>query len=835
MRRLALPLAAIAAVSVLIVACQEDRSSPTSPVIGEPAGLISDGSTGGNEDFFFLPPLLPNPSRDPNFGDKMFNAYLSPRVEICQLDAEDGSCLSPQPPDFPIIFTMHDGPGSVIQVEDEHYHVNWHTDVVQLNTTAFYRIQVFGTATALLGFADVDPIESKKELKNLKTSESIPLKDGRTMPIKFRIEEGAICNALLGTLPGVDCSDATAQSVGNEGGTTTVPSKVATGVAEPNWLDAVIEGGGPEEVTFIITKVNGNGNGGGGIEQISGPCFPTVSMEEEPACYQYTTDPELGPYVDDPFNVWLEGQVIAAQCINQAVIDEGRDDEFMLFQYDPDFVGLPEFPNGIKPLPTSSAADGELDCTDFSFAQLGDSPLARFARASLQVISQPLAKLFGPEVLFARHKTAGMGGLPTSFSPSNIGWARALEMSGTAGSLSGYLGVALNDPITIDIIEFPVDPDAPGEKPVPVDGVPVTFSVPGNGVLTDANNPGSSGNPLTINTVSGESSVIWTLASNLPAGDQVLTAQAAAYNGPVTFTATANELPDLIVETLTHSPTNPTTSDNILFTAVVKNVGVGPATPSTLMFKIGGETPGFPATLFAVPALDPGETYTAERQLSLMAQGYINTATADYNDDVPESDETNNTTTDTYSVTEAAVVTCGSDFPPTLFGQISEFPADAGLGNPDLECAAAGVVGTDFVVYVKFVSGTFNDTTFTDVHLDTDQNTATGWSGIDASNNDSALMGTDFIIRGGANTYTGTTAEVWQGTGPNTLVKTADVAGAYSFFADGFTVTIPLSDLGSDDGILNFKVTTALQLSAASWTGIKDYLTDVGTAPGTVN
>jgi hypothetical protein len=108
---------------------------------------------------------------------------------------------------------------------------------------------------------------------------------------------------------------------------------------------------------------------------------------------------------------------------------------------------------------------------------------------------------------------------------------------------------------------------------------------------------------------------------------------------------------DLIVQSLTHSPASPTTADTITFTAVVKNIGTNPAPASTLMFKIGGETPGTEETLFSVPLLAPGQTFQVQRQATLIAQAYINTATADYTGVVSETNETNNTTTDSYTVT----------------------------------------------------------------------------------------------------------------------------------------------------------------------------------------
>jgi hypothetical protein len=113
-----------------------------------------------------------------------------------------------------------------------------------------------------------------------------------------------------------------------------------------------------------------------------------------------------------------------------------------------------------------------------------------------------------------------------------------------------------------------------------------------------------------------------------------------------------NELPDLIIESLTHAPANPTTSDKIIFTAVVKNVGSGAAGPSILALKVGGETN--PKT-FSVPALRPGQEKAVGRtEVLRTAQRYRNTATADFSNQVRESDETNNQKTDDYQVQGSA-------------------------------------------------------------------------------------------------------------------------------------------------------------------------------------
>jgi alpha-tubulin suppressor-like RCC1 family protein len=93
---------------------------------------------------------------------------------------------------------METGPGpETVRVvpEEEHYIVNWHTDEILTNFPLqegeHYRIRVL-VGGQLLGFADVAVVNSRNELKNVDTDQLIPLKDGRTLPIKFRIEEGAL-------------------------------------------------------------------------------------------------------------------------------------------------------------------------------------------------------------------------------------------------------------------------------------------------------------------------------------------------------------------------------------------------------------------------------------------------------------------------------------------------------------------------------------------------------------------------------------------------------------------------------------------------------------------
>ena len=168
------------AVSVLLMlalsmACR-DQQSVTSPGSPRIAGAIFDGSqTNGNPHFFFLPPMVSQPT----FSGAL-NANVAPRVQICILNG--AAC---DPGISPI------NPGTV-QLDGDHYLVNWNTGATDVSTSLMYRIQVFA-AGELLGFADVQPVTNGSQLKNLKTGDIIGLVDGRTLPIRFRIENGALC------------------------------------------------------------------------------------------------------------------------------------------------------------------------------------------------------------------------------------------------------------------------------------------------------------------------------------------------------------------------------------------------------------------------------------------------------------------------------------------------------------------------------------------------------------------------------------------------------------------------------------------------------------------
>jgi len=147
------------------------------------ANKILDGANKGNKNFYFLPPMVSSPTFS-----GVFTPSLNPKVKIYALDGSDII--------EPAIAVFDSSNGLTTDLIEEHYKVNWNTNDYNLDDQITYRIQILVDAV-VLGYADVDLVSGGNELKNVDTGEYIALKDGRTLPISFRIEEGAVINALL--------------------------------------------------------------------------------------------------------------------------------------------------------------------------------------------------------------------------------------------------------------------------------------------------------------------------------------------------------------------------------------------------------------------------------------------------------------------------------------------------------------------------------------------------------------------------------------------------------------------------------------------------------------
>jgi hypothetical protein len=351
---------------VMFGACKDERAI-TKPA--EPSFALSDGSNGGNPHFFFLPPIV----GQPNFSGT-FNSQLTPVVQICQLNVALQTCAG-----APF------SPGAVqLNGAAQQYQVNWNTDPSTLVAGLVYRLTVL-VAGQPLGFADVEPVSSGSQLKNLKTGDVFGLLDGRTLPLKFRIELGA-----FGTNCVTDCAEAT---VTNDGGTVVTNTGFAGAQFPAGWLAS----SSPVIVTIErVTTIDG-----ATINDAASPrCIP-LAVEFAPdqfeGCYRFKTLP----------SATFAKFVTVGICI-PATVPAADHDAIQLFSV--------EEPVGSEPIirQLQNVPAPFVSCEGFTSTPLPTGLLGSFPGRLLRQVE----RLLGPEPAYAFH--LGAGGSTCCFS--RIGW-----------------------------------------------------------------------------------------------------------------------------------------------------------------------------------------------------------------------------------------------------------------------------------------------------------------------------------------------------------------------------------------------------------------------------
>ena len=380
-------LAMVFLLSMLVVGCQ-DRPTATGPS-GEttPPGdlnfLIVDGAhAGGNPDFFFLPPLQPSPLRNRNFDRGKFNPNLMPVVKICDgIALNVFECAVPLKKNGkPVVFNAVRGWDRLPDwIDPEQYHVLWQTRDYNLSTTKTYRILV-KVGSTLLGYLDIKPTNQLlSALRITAGGQDVGWLDDWVVPIRFRIEQGALCAP--GTL---DCTGTTA--VGATADTVVLPSKLAAVVIP---VGAV---GANDTVTIVIAQQAPPSGSGG-------KCLPGNLVQSQ-GCYHFSTVPANYPF---------HAPVRIEACVNVELVPAEKRDLLLLYKYNT--------ADGLVALPRADTT--EIDCSNFVLGAADLNAPTSLAGTVLRGAQRFLADLVSPPALHAATMATppkGLGGLAGSFS-----------------------------------------------------------------------------------------------------------------------------------------------------------------------------------------------------------------------------------------------------------------------------------------------------------------------------------------------------------------------------------------------------------------------------------
>ncbi|HJH29023.1 MAG TPA: hypothetical protein C5S51_04935, partial [Methanosarcinaceae archaeon] len=113
--------------------------------------------------------------------------------------------------------------------------------------------------------------------------------------------------------------------------------------------------------------------------------------------------------------------------------------------------------------------------------------------------------------------------------------------------------------------------------------------------------------------------------------------------------ASAETSPDIVVQDITWSPTNPSLGDTVTFTTTIKNQGNGTSNAGQIYFYLDGLVS--PLTHKSFTTINADSTTTVSFTWVAQAGLHSFKAVADKENSIPESDETNNENTVEFSST----------------------------------------------------------------------------------------------------------------------------------------------------------------------------------------
>lgn len=226
---------------LVLVSCQDLAESPLDGPgsTHESALSLHDARIGGSAGFYFLPPMVSEPS-----AIGVPDMDRAPRVEICQKDLSNATC-SP--------FATYEG--ASVSVHGHHYQAQWSGRETGVVLDTPYRVSVHVGAVEL-GYVDVRFVGNMRAGRG--HSELIFVSKNRTIPIRFRIEEGAVVAAVEAdecTVDGVAILDCDVQEATPDAETTATVLEPETG--DVAGILIIPPGAVPENALVVMKHLGG--------------------------------------------------------------------------------------------------------------------------------------------------------------------------------------------------------------------------------------------------------------------------------------------------------------------------------------------------------------------------------------------------------------------------------------------------------------------------------------------------------------------------------------------------------------------------------------------------
>ncbi|MEO7668743.1 MAG: thrombospondin type 3 repeat-containing protein, partial [Polyangia bacterium] len=265
----------LGAFGVAAVGCADGNPAPA-PLARHSSALIADQQHGGGPvGFFFLPPVVPV---QPSAFSGAFESRLAPSVRIDRIDPATGTTLSS-------VTTLTPLTAEKVRrnLAREHYVVRWQTGRYPLSPRSSYRIRVL-VGDRELGLADVRVVIRQSDLRGIDNAHFVGVRYGDILPIRFRIEQGAVDRDNDGVFDWVD----NCVTVPNATGSSTPPQAPPV-MRLPPRCNPDRSACDPQEVDCLSpvrpTQVDTDGDGtGDACECLNVTCAPAALCQGAAQC-----------------------------------------------------------------------------------------------------------------------------------------------------------------------------------------------------------------------------------------------------------------------------------------------------------------------------------------------------------------------------------------------------------------------------------------------------------------------------------------------------------------------------------------------------------------------